>query len=605
MFVIDVIPFSTNAPGTLSYRVRKKLALGTLVEVPLRKQQVLGVVIGISSVAAARAQLRTASYVLRAGATKPVGRIALALFAAAEETARYHAASLGSVLRQLLPDVIAESGRTELAHGEGFEERQCELPETERRKAYAALAREASERREGLLIIAPTVVEAARLADSLHDEGIDTVLLMGELRGKKRATALARAASVRGTVVVTPSFSFVPIKRLAGVVVERESASGYVAQKRPAIDFRIAARALARARRVPFIIGDYPLRLERRTPAEAALAPAKLGAISILDARSKPDEQKGAFKAVPEPMLQELRRTLEHGGRAAVLAVRKGYAPAVVCRDCGTAVADERGQTLALAGTASGKPILRSADGATLRDAKALCNVCGSWNLLPLGIGAERVALELTEALPGARIVRFDGDSVKTAAQARRASAEAMLSGTILVGTELVLPWIAEPLDYAGIASADALLAVPFWRARERFAHLALTLAGRAKRLTIASRRPDDTVFALLRKPSSTAFFDEELGLRKALGYPPYGTLITLAYEGAKERVAAASKEIAGALVERAATTLAPRALAKGRYRGVTVLKLPTGSWPDEELLARLRALPLYVRVRIDPESLW
>ena len=84
------------------------------------------------------------------------------------------------------------------------------------------------------------------------------------------------------------------------------------------------------------------------------------------------------------------------------------------------------------------------------------------------------------------------------------------------------------PLSLAAIASADSLLALPFWRARERFVRLGLLLTSIAPRALIATRLPDDAAVKTLRDPKDTSFFDEESSLRKALGYPPYGTLISL-----------------------------------------------------------------------------
>jgi primosomal protein N' (replication factor Y) len=608
MFVIEVIPLSRNAPaGTLSYRVSAKLAPGSLVEVPLRKQRIPGIVVGIESVRDARTTLRKASYTLRAGNPKLVGTIPSAYIDAAKETAALHATTLGAVLAALVPEIIPPGGFETLKRGEGFKESVIELPETERAAAYVKRASLAAADNLATLVLAPTVVEAERLADYCKSEGLATTLLTGALSGKRRALALAEAANAKGVVVATPSFCFVPIRNLGGAVLERESAGSYVGQKRPYLDTRVAARALARARGLTLTLGDYPLRMESRPKTASPLAATALGSISILDVRKKPEEQKTEFKAVPDAIREELKKVVRAGGRAAVLTVRKGYAPAVVCKDCGTLVKDERGRPLALVGTASGKPVLRSADGETRRDAKALCDTCGSWNLLPLGIGVERVVEELRKALPEAEIIRFDAESVKTPKQAKIAVTAASAAGTILVGTEAMLPWLdpSIPLDYAAVASADSLLALPFWRARERLVHLVLTLHSKAKRVAVATRKPEDAAFTTIKNPADTAYFEDESMLRKALKYPPYATLISLTYEGSKERVEATAAQIAERSKEFAPLQPAPRPATKGRYRGTTVLRIAASKWPDEKLGAILATMPPGVRVLIDPESFW
>ena len=608
MFVIDVIPLSSSAPlGFLSYRVANKLGLGSLVEVPLRRQQVLGIVVGIESVMDARAALRKASYTLRAGNAKLVGKIPPSYLKAANKAAVYHATALGPVLASVLPGILPEGGFENLKSGAGFKEEAIELPEIERMKEYEKRARKASAEGSATLIIAPTIVEAERLADYFKTAGLAATLFTSALTSKKRAAALTQAVDSKSVVIATPSFCFIPIKRLGSIVIERESAGSFVGVKRPYLDTRVVARALARERTVPFVIGDYPLRMESRPSPVAPLTANDSGSISLLSVKKKPDEQKTEFKAVPEPIREDLKKVIRAGGRAAVLAVRKGYAPAVVCKDCGTLVKDERGRPLALIGTASGKPVLRSSDGETLRDAKALCDHCGSWNLLPLGIGVERVVEELRKTVPEAEIVRFDAESVKTPKLAKLAALAMQKPGTIVVGTEVMLPWLSSsaPLDYAAIASADSLLALPFWRARERLVHLALTLAGKAKRLVVASRRPEDAAFALIKDPSDTSYFEEEAALRKALKYPPYATLISCTYEGAKERVEATGVDIKERFADYAPLQIAPRPVAKARYRGATIVRIAEGAWPDKTLLQRIATLPPAVRVLINPESFW
>jgi len=576
MFVIEVIPLASNAPlGTLSYRTANKVTPGTLVEVPLRKKTVLGIVVRIENVRDVRSTLRTAAYTLRRGNPKKVGTVPRALMQAAEEIARYHATTLGAVLGILLPKIVPKEGFGALKSGSGFEEYFVEMPRDERIAAY----RDRAQATKGtLLIIAPTIVEVENLTKQCVSEHV---------------------------VVALPSALFTPIEHLSGIVIERESAGGYVGMKRPYIDYRTAARALARAREVPLILGDYPLRIECRPNSAVPLVHADSGSAEILDVRTKKTEQKVAFTPVPERITADIKKVLDANGRALVIAVRRGYAPSVVCRDCGAAVKDERGRTLALVGTAGGKPVLRSPDGQTLQDAKALCDICASWNLMPLGVGIERVALELKKIFPSASVIRFDSESVKTPAQARRAMQAAAESGSILVATEAVLPWLASTtFDYAAIASADSLLALPFWRARERLVHLGLTLRQHAPRLVIATRRPDDPAFSTITNPKDAVFFEDETMLRKALSYPPFSMLIMLTYEGTKERVTAMGTRIGELLSSSKLVTLPPRLETKGRYRGTTIIKLPSDTWTDSALSEPLASLPPSVRVRINPESL-
>jgi primosomal protein N' (replication factor Y) len=451
--------------------------------------------------------------------------------------------------------------------------------------------------------------------------------------GARRAAALAKAHEAASLIISTPLFSFTPLQNLGHICIERAGAGGYKLPKRPYLDMRIALLELARAYGIPLSYGDFPLPLELRADARKLIGAAS---ISIMDTRkdagtkkdaTATEEEKKPWSAVPDPLRARLSEVLAAGGRAAVLAVRKGYAPVVVCRDCGQALRDERGAVYAFT-QEGGERRFRTSDGVSVLGTKMTCPKCASWNLLPLGVGVERVVEELAKLFPESRIVQFDADSARAAAGAKKQLAPLTEPGSIVVGTEAMVPWLLaaapEPIDLAAIASADSLLALPFWRARERFVRLAHLLGAVASEVIIATRLPDDTAMALLRDPSDTSFFDEEISLRAALGYPPSGTLISFSFTGSASVLDRLEAEVRAAISDPKAAdrkprnagnspaapgsrlrTVADRLVRGSVYRRTLVLMLPKDGWPDARLAASISSLPPSVRVLIDPESFW
>ncbi len=375
-----------------------------------------------------------------------------------------------------------------------------------------------------------------------------------------------------------------------------------MSQKRPYIDMRVALQMLARHRSVPIWFGDLPLPLEYRNSGKVVRMSAP---VTILDARTDKDKERKAFTAVPEEMLAAVRSAVAKGGRAIVLAVRKGYAPAVICRDCSNLVKDERGHPFALVSSKE-KMVLRSADGAVKRDADVVCAHCGSWNLMGLGVGVERVYAELKAALPDTDVIRFDAEEVKTSTSMKAALKRFAEPGTIAVGTEGMLPLLAADvqISVAGIASADSLLALPFWRARERLVRIGYQLRERSDELIIATRMPDEGAFAAI-KDTDADFFEEEAAMREALSYPPFGHLLVFHASGTKARIDEAAALITSVLAPHAVTRLPDRMVLRGKWRLSMVAKFPKDSWPDQALSARLAALPLWIETHIDAESLW
>lgn len=595
MYVIDVIPFSKGAPpGALSYRSSKELSPGALVSVPLRKKRVRGIVVSVSEVRDAKAELKRASFSL-SGNLEELGSLPPELIEALRDAAVYQGASLGAVLSQLLEGMLPEEVPTSFAPGTGYVRTSIERPYEARVAEY----RKRIETAEGTtLLVTPTLVEAARFKEAF--KSLKPLVLSSTLTPTKRETALAAARDATGLVIATPAFSFVPIQHLGQIVLDRVSAGTYRFQKRPYTSMVHALEYLAHARALPLVLGDFPLPLEYRE--EGTLSSEGLGSMRILDVKQEEEKQGTVFKAVPGPMREEIGRALEQKGRIAVFVARRGYAPAVVCRTCGASVKDAHGRALTLA-TEKGERVLRTNDGTTLKDADAVCDVCGSWNLLPLGIGVERVVEELAEAFPDTTIVRFDTDTIRTPAQARKAVLSMQEPGTISVGTEFMLPWLAYDLDLACVASADSLLALPFWRSRERFLRLLLSLREHAKETLVATRRMDETALLAAGDVEHETFFEEETGLRKILGYPPFGTLIALACVGTAAQLDAAQTHIKE-LSAYPLSQSSDRPREKGRLVRTWVLSLPEGVWPDIVLSQKLAALPLSIRVLIDPDSL-
>ncbi len=604
MFVLDVIPFSRSGIiGSLTYRSRENLQPGTLVEVSLRRARVRGIVVGSSGVLEAKALLKSASFLLRSSDVVQVGILAPELVTTAQAVAEYHATQLGSVLATLFAETLPKNLASDMSPGSGFRTEHVEAPLARRFIEYHKIIEQGARESRTTLLVAPTLAEVERYS-RLFREYKPTVL-SGAKNGARREAAIEEACAAPTLVITTPSFSFVPITHMHALIVERPSAGTYQLQKRPALDMLVALRLLAQARGTTLALGDYPLPLEYRAEPSQGLPESSLGTIAILDSKKKEDEKDtSAWQAVPAPMLQALAATLEAGGRAAVLAVRRGYAPAVVCRDCGTTVRDAQGRGLSLS-IEGGVRVLRSADGTSIRGASMLCDLCGSWNLLPLGVGIERVVEELAEAFPETPLIRFDTDTIKTPTAARKAIEALQEPGTLTVGTEFLLPWLPtdKQLDLATVPSADSLLALPFWKARERLVRIGLTLRERALHTLINTRRADDLAFAALAEPSSADFFTEETGLRKALGYPPFSTLISFEAQGAPERLEAAFAAIAKAATPHTLTILPDRLLRGGQAKRSGVMRLSQGTWPDAELVRAFRTLPPAIRIRIDPES--
>lgn len=609
MFVLEVIPLSSSAPqGTLSYRSTVPLKEGALVSILLRKSRVQGLVVACEDAKSLKGTLKAASYMLSRSAPTQEGTLHPAYLAAASRLASYHAASTGSVLRALfaahlendipLPESLASAGLS-------FKEGVLELPLSERITHLSQMAEKSSASKGSLLLVVPTIAELSLWKYELREW--KPRILSGNTPKARRREIAEDIAETPGLTIVTPAYAWLPVANLSVIVVERVSAGTYRARTRPYLDHRISVRERARAEGVPLHFSDFPLPLEYRPMPTAPLSRIA-ASLSVYDVRrpvnTQQSETPAPYAAVPPVLVEEISQALLTDSLVAVLAARRGYAPVVVCRDCGQTIKDERGNTLSFS-QKNGVPVFRSSDGHTVIPAKMLCPRCGSWNLMPLGVGVERVVEELIAAFPNEVITFLEADTLKSTKGLAQALS-GITSRGIIVGTESMLPWLRAariPVSSVVVASADSLLALPFWRSRERFLRLVHMCASLADRVHVATRAPEDTAVKALTDLSAKEFFAEETLLRKALGYPPFGTLVKIEIEVTSSRMDALEAEVRSLLEDITATKM-PDVRTKGNMvRRSLVLTFPEGVWPNEELSRRLSSLPPSVRVLVDPES--
>jgi primosomal protein N' (replication factor Y) len=170
------------------------------------------------------------------------------------------------------------------------------------------------------------------------------------------------------------------------------------------------------------------------------------------------------------------------------------------------------------------------------------CPKCNSPHVYFVGAGAEQVEERLRAIFPAARIARLDRDtarSKKAFEQILGAFADGRVD--ILVGTQMV----AKGHDFqrvtlVGVASADAQLGFPDFRAAEKTFQLLTQVAGRAGRGTLAgevlveTHYPEHYAIQLAARQDYPSFFEKELHFRRLLHYPPFAALASLLVRDAK-----------------------------------------------------------------------
>lgn len=409
-------------------------------------------------------------------------------------------------------------------------------------------------------------------------------------------------------VIGARSAVFAPLDELGIIVVDEEHEASY----KQGEGFRYHARDLALLRGQ---MAGAAVLLGSATPAVTTFQRAQSGQTGYLElpgrvlARELPQVELVDLAATPfgehlsAPLLAALEENLTRGEQSLLLLNRRGFAPYLLCADCGTTFRCPNCEiTLTFH---RHNRLLRCHYCDYQQTPPELCPNCNGGNIHPEGIGTERLESELAERFPEARIARMDRDT--TARKGAHQSLMERMTGReidILVGTQMV----AKGHDFhgvtlVGVVNADATLNFPDFRSAERTFALLTQVAGRAGRgelpgrVIIQTRNPDHYALVCAASHDYRSFYEQEAAFRQELGYPPFGHLVNLVLSGNDgERVAAAAQELASALflaagdVEVLGPAPCPLAKLRGKSRVQILLKSPTR--PSlRRLLARLPAL--------------
>ena len=233
--------------------------------------------------------------------------------------------------------------------------------------------------------------------------------------------------------------------------------------------------------------------------------------------------------------------------------------------------------------------------------------ICGGWKLVALGAGIQLVEERLKERFPKHTFFRIDSDVTNTYKKARTVIEEWQNTpGGVLLGTEMALSYIEDPIEHIAVASIDSLLSIPDFKIETKIFSILLTLRSLAQQsFLLQTRNPEQGVLKDAIQGNLLEFYRKEAGLRKDLAYPPFSLFIKLTVSGTKNAVANEMDELEKLFEDydlRIFSAFIPAGF--GKQTSHALIKLKPDMWPNPDLLQKLRSLPLQILVKIDPESL-
>lgn len=377
--------------------------------------------------------------------------------------------------------------------------------------------------------------------------GVPVHALHSGLSDGERARTWAACARGEARVVVgTRSAVFLPLPHAGLIVIDEEHDGSF--KQLDGIRYHARDFALVRAKAlgIPIVMGSATPSLESLRNAmlgrhahlrlRARAGVANPPAVRVCDVRKRPLEA-----GLSPELLEAVSATLRAGGQALVFKNRRGYAPVLLCHDCGWAAECTRCSTpergMAMTVHAGGRRLQCHHCGAR-RATPDACPACGGLALQPQGAGTERIEEALAKRFPGVPVLRIDRGTTQ-----RRDALEKMLADFgdapgVLVGTQMLAKGHDLPnLALVAVVGIDEGLFSADFRAPEKLAQLLIQVAGRAGRASrpgqvlLQTHHPGHPLLATLLAGGYPAFAEAELAQREAAGFPPFAHMALLRAE--------------------------------------------------------------------------
>lgn len=398
-------------------------------------------------------------------------------------------------------------------------------------------------------------------------------------------------------IVGARSALFLPYTNLGLIVIDESHDHSF--KQEDSVNYQGRDMAIVRAKmeHIPVILSTATPDLETVANVEDGkydcvtlrkrYASASLPEIKIIDMKKdKPQKGEWGVSWLTPELVKALDSNLKKGEQSVLFLNRRGYAPLLICRDCGHRIQCPSCSAWLTEHKRAGTLMCHHCG--YVDEIPGKCPHCASESgLTACGPGVERVAEEVIMRFPGAKVEILSSDNASSF------SAVSNIIGKmerreidILVGTQIIAKGHHFPdLTVVGIVDADLGLMGSDLRAAEQTYQLLSQVAGRAGRgekagtVYVQTLYAENNVLKALVEQDRNLFLSFEKESRKLLGYPPYGKLASIIVSGANQQLTSVVAAELGRtapdtdLISVLGPAPAPLFLLRDRYRYRLLLK--------------------------------
>jgi primosomal protein N' (replication factor Y) len=495
---------------------------------------------------------------------------------------------------------------------------------------FEAVARALAQGRQALIMLPEIALTSQFISRFEHRFGTPPVEWHSALSGPERGRVWRAAATGEARVVVgARSALFLPFENLGLIVIDEEHDQGFKQEDRVHYQGRDMAVVRASLGKIPVVLASATPSIESHVNARTGryrhvalpgrFSGVEMPEVSAIDLRANAPERGKWLSPV---LVDAVNETLANGQQALLFLNRRGYAPLTLCRSCGHRF--ECPQCTAWLVEHRFRNRLNCHHCGFSLPLPERCPNCGEpGNLVACGPGVERIAEEVAQRFPEAKLALLSSDLVPGLTEMREVIRRIEAGeANLIIGTQIVAKGHNFPdLCLVGVVDGDLGLAQgadP--RAGERTFQLLHQVTGRAGRANVKGRglvqthMPEHPVMEAIIKGDREAFLEREIRQRQAGLLPPYGRLAALIVSARDARIAESyAREIArrappAERIDVLGPAEAPIAVVRGRHRWRLLLKAPREIDMQSYLRQWLALMPeargdLRLQVDVDPYS--
>ena len=360
-------------------------------------------------------------------------------------------------------------------------------------------------------------------------------VLNSKMTPAQRYEQMELASEGQVSIMLGPrSALFTPFPNLGLIIIDEEHESSYKSEVTPRYHARETAIERARLEQAHVVLGSATPSVDayyRCRTGEFALfvlegryGSSRLPDVCIVDMRE--ELKKGNRSILSTALAERMSTCLERKEQAMLFLNRRGYAGFISCRSCGYVVKCPHCD-VSLTEHNDGTLVCHYC-GYRVRQQNR-CPSCGSPYIGGFRAGTQQIEQIMQKIFPGVRTLRMDADTTRNReSYGKILSAFADREADVLIGTQMIVKGHDFPdVTLVGVLAADLSLNAADYRAGERTFQILTQAVGRAGRkekkgtAVIQTYQPEHYSIRAAAAQDYPAFFDEEIGYRELMDYPP------------------------------------------------------------------------------------